>query len=78
MKKLTALAFGILLSVAAYADGPGRSKKRVEGGEALKNNTALFSQISWHDALKPALSEAAKSKRLVFWMHVKGEFDGVT
>jgi hypothetical protein len=78
MKKWMALGFAVLISVGAYADGPGGSARRVEGEEALRNNTALFTQIQWHETLQSALAEAGKSGRLVFWIHVKGDFEGAT
>lgn len=50
----------------------------VTGSEARKENFQVAKRINWHQDLDQARAEAAKSGKLVFWMHMLGSVDGKT
>lgn len=44
----------------------------------LTNNTRqVYTQLTWHRSLTEARQQAEKEKKLVFWVHVVGDLDGV-
>ena len=46
--------------------------------EAGKNTARLLSNIRWTTSLDDAKSEARKSGKLIFWVHMRGKIDGLT
>lgn len=78
--KLLSWSAGCL--AAALIAGPGQVSAEhlavVSGQEARKENFQVSSRINWHRDLDSARAEAAKSGKLVFWMHMLGSVDGKT
>lgn len=64
-----------LLSFSSFA---GDNKKIIESKDSFAHTTALLEKISWHKTLDSALAEAGQSGKLVFWLQIKGQLDGMT
>ena len=68
----------LLLATSVYVQ-PCLSARPVLTGEVCDVRVhQLTSQIQWLDNLHKAESEAQKSGKLVFWMHMLGHIDGAT
>ncbi len=50
----------------------------VPGEEAQSRTTMLSQEIRWHKDLSAAQTQARRQGKLIFWMHMLGQIDGVT
>ena len=54
------------------------SERVIPASEARRENFQVNKRMQWHNNLDEAREEAAKSGRLVFWVHMLGSMDGKT
>jgi hypothetical protein len=66
----------LLLSLAAPSFGDQMAV--VPGNEASRENFQVNKRLGWYTQLDQAKDEAAKTGRLVFWVHMLGSMDGKT
>ncbi len=77
---LSTLAFSIaILAGAAARDEQGKTNGlAAKGPEVKKSVERLTTQIAWKTELQAALAQARTEGKLVFWMQMLGELEGVT
>ncbi len=65
---------GMALAVPCFAD----KLAVVPASEASRENFQVSKRLGWQTNLEEAKQEAAKTGRLVFWVHMLGSIDGKT
>jgi hypothetical protein len=71
---IAALASTVAFLTPAQAGGP-----IVIGGQVTHEGIQrLTSQVNWYQSLGQAESEARRSGKMIFWLHILGQIDGAT
>ncbi|MDA0839503.1 MAG: hypothetical protein O3B01_26795 [Planctomycetota bacterium] len=67
-------------STAAYSSQTKKSERRrpLNGDVAQKNLDRLTTEIHWERSLSEALDLAKREGKMVFWMHMLGDLEGMT
>ncbi|MBX9689105.1 MAG: hypothetical protein K2X27_20520 [Candidatus Obscuribacterales bacterium] len=75
-------AFIVLACLSLLSAAPVAADKDkvsvLSGNEARRENFQVNKRINWYNNLEQARQDAAKSGRLVFWVHMLGSMDGKT
>jgi hypothetical protein len=78
-------AIGLALALAFSSPALAGTKQRaaaeprvVDGAYSEKHVATLTTAIHWQRSLDEALALAKKQRKLVLWLHVKGDLDGAT
>ena len=77
MLKLSRTLAGLALVAVLTASAMGQ-RGPVSPETANASAKKLLAEIKWHESLEPALEEAKKDGKLVFYMHMVGKIDGDT
>lgn len=77
VKVVPLIALLLTTALQAPADA-ARAMGLVPGNEAAQRATKLTSEIHWYKDLSQAESEARRSGKMIFWMHMLGQMDGAT
>lgn len=78
MPKITRVACTIILFLGFCSAGFADKLTVVPAQEARKENFQVKTRLGWLTDLDEAKREAAKSGRLIFWVHMLGSIDGKT
>ncbi len=78
MEKFGRLLATVIAGFAFTAPCFGDKLAVVPGSEASRENFQVSKRLGWQTNLDEARAEAAKTGRLVFWVHMLGSIDGKT
>ena len=83
---LTAFVASLALSAPAALAGPAApagppapaGNGQVVAGETVERHVeALTQKIHWNRTLDEALAQAKRERKIVLWLHMKGDLDGI-
>ncbi len=78
MKKYGRLIASVIAGFAFGAPCLGDKLAVVPGSEARRENFQVSKRLGWLTDIEMARAEAAKTGKLVFWVHMLGSIDGKT
>lgn len=67
-----------LLLLSCFLPATADKLTVIPSNEASKESFQVKSRLGWHTNLDSAKQEAARTGRLVFWVHMLGSIDGKT
>ncbi len=75
---IAALLSLAILSAAIADDGIKTRGVAEKAADVEKRVEKLTTEITWHSSLEEAKDQAKAEGKLIFYMHILGELDGVT
>lgn len=78
MKRTGALILATILNLGFQAQTPAEKVSVVPSSEASRESFQTNKRFNWLTNLDDARAEAARTGKLVFWVHMLGTMDGKT
>ena len=78
MRRIYPIALSLLLGISIVLPAFADKLTVIAAPEASREAFQVNTRIGWKNDLEAAKKEAAKSNKMIFWVHMLGSMDGKT